>query len=293
MGGLFKSRSSTVTQDAMLTPEQKAAMATLSQLGQTGSAGGINLGDAYTGSLGDFNQTGTQTLAGNKLYDMIYGGNPTGYDTAKTTLTGLANNQFNPDDPSSGFAAFQRQVARQGSITNDALNREAAITGDRYSTAIGRSKADLGAQMNDQLVSKLGELYNAAQDRSYNAANALGSLETQAGNNARMNLGMGFDATQGGLQNTLNNAAAQAKYQEFQRARNEKLKQIDALNTVFNKQVPYGVMSSTATTPSPFSGLLNAALGAAGTAIGGPVGGAIGSGISGGISSLFSNLLKK
>lgn len=245
MSGLFKGRSSTTTMDAMLTPEQKAAMATLNSIGQNG-------GDTYTDSLGDFTQTGTQNLSSNKLYELINGGNPAGYDTARTTLTGLANNKFNPDDPSSGYAAYQRQVARAGGVANDALNREAAITGDRYSTSIGRNKADLGAQMNDQLATKLGELYNTAQDRSLNAANALNSLETNQANNIRANLGMGFDASQGGLQNTLNNALAQAKYNEFKRQQDTKL---NALNSVLNKNVDFGIMSSTKESPSIFSSI--------------------------------------
>lgn len=246
MSGLFKGRSSTTTLDAMLTPEQKAAMASLSAMGTNG-------GDAYTGALGDFNQTDTQKLSTNRLYDLIGAGNPEGYATARNTLTGLANTKFNPDDPSSGFAAFSRQLARSGGIANDALNREAAITGDRYSTSIGQKKADLGAQMNDQLASKLGELYNSAQDRAYNASNALSSLETNQANNTRANLGMGFDSTQGGLQNTLNNLEAQAKYIEFKRQQDTKL---NALNSVLNKNVQFDQMSKTTESPSIFSSML-------------------------------------
>lgn len=246
MSGLFKGRSSTTTLEPMLTPEQKQAMAMMMDTANNG-------GNPYTGSLGDFTQTGTQNLSSNKLYDLISGGNPEGYDTARTTLTGLANNKFNPDDPSSGYAAFQRQVARAGGVANDALNREAAITGDRYSTAIGRNKADLGERMNDQLVNKLGELYNTAQDRSYNAANALSSLETNQANNTRANLSMGFDASQGGLQNALNNAMAQAKYAEFKRQQETKL---NSLNSVLNKNVQFDQMSKTVEAPSIFSSIL-------------------------------------
>lgn len=245
MSGLFKSRKSTTTLDEMLTPEQKAAMSTLSGIGQNG-------GDVYTDSLGDFTQTGTQQLSSNKLYDLISAGTPTGYDTARNTLTGLTNTKFNPDDPSSGFAAFSRELARATNNQNDILNREAAITGDRFSTSIGRNKADLMAQQSDQLGSKLADLYNTAQDRSYNAANALGNLETQIGSNTRSNLDMGFDPTQGGLQNTLNNALAQAKYNEFKRQQNVKL---NALSGVLNKNVQYGQMSTTTEAPSIFSSM--------------------------------------
>lgn len=269
MSDLFKSRSSTVTQDAFMTPEQKAQQAMLSQLASTGKHGDINLGDAYTGSLGDFNQTDTQKLAGNRLYDLLNAGNPEGYNTARTTLTGLANNKFNPDDPSSGYAAFQRQVARAGGVANDALNREAAITGDRYSTAIGRNKADLGAQLNDQLASKLGDLYNAAQDRSLNAANSLGNLETMQGNNTRANLAAGFETQQGGLQQLLNTAKAQADYNEFNRQRAEKLSRIDIGQNLLGQKYQWGQQSVTTKAPSIFGqmyGELNPLVGSYNTA---------------------------
>lgn len=288
MSGLFGGSSSTVTQQPLLTPEQQQAMDSLLKLGTTGSNGNITLGTPYTGSLGDFSPTATQGTAGNQLQSLLNSATPAGYTTAENTLSGLANNKFDPNDPSNGYGAFKNQAAMDFNNANNVLNREASITGDRFSTAIGQNKANLAAQNNNTISSQLASLYNTAQDRSLNAATALGSLTSADQGNQRANIAAGLDPLQGGLQNTLNNAAAQASYQEFQRQRNEQLKSIDVLNTVYNKNVPYGVLSSTATTPSPFSGLLNAALGAAGTAIGGPVGGAI----AGGLSSLFTSATK-
>jgi len=245
MSDLFKSRSSTTTMDAMLTPEQKAAMSALIGIGQNGTE--------YGGSLGDFNMTENQALANNKLFQLLQAGSPSGYDTARNTLTQQANTKFNPDDPSSGYAAFSREVARATNDANDVLNREAAITGDRYSTSIGRNKQDLAYRQGDMLSSKLADLYNSAQDRSYNAANALGNLETNAANNTRANLAMGFDQSQGGLQNMLNNAKAQSQYGEFQRQQEQKM---SALNSVLNKNVEWGQMSRTVKSPSIFSSML-------------------------------------
>lgn len=246
MSDLFKSRSSTTTLDAMLTPEQKAAMASLADIGQTG-------GDSYTGSLGDFNMTDNQALANNKLFQLLSAGSPDGYNTARNTLTGMANTKFNPDDPSSGFAAYSREVARATNDSNDVLNREAAITGDRYSTSIGRNKQDLALRQNDLLSSKLADLYNSAQDRSYNAANALTNLESQNADNTRANLTMGFDPNQGGLQSLLNTAKAQAQYKEFVRTQDNKM---NALNSVLSKNVQFGQMSKTTKAPSIFSSML-------------------------------------
>ncbi len=253
---LFKSRSTTVTKDPMLTKEQLQAQQMLAQLASTGSYGGINLGEAYNGSLGDFNQTGTEQLAGGNLLKLLQSGGSqsAGFNTARNTLTGLANNTFNPDDPSSGYAAYSRQVARSGKVANDAINRESAITGDRFSTSIGRQKADLGAQQSDILASKLGELYNTAQDRSLQAAQGLGNLELQGNSVDTNNIQQGFQY--GDLQRELNNMQAQAKYSEFMRQREEKLKQIDIGSNLFNRNVQFGEMSKTTKAPSIFSSIM-------------------------------------
>ena len=71
LSGLFKSRSSTTTLDPLLTQQQQQAQQMLAQLSSSGQYGDINLGEAYKGSLGDFNQTGTQTDSTNRLYDLI------------------------------------------------------------------------------------------------------------------------------------------------------------------------------------------------------------------------------
>ena len=269
--GLLGNRGKTVSQGPMLTEEQKKAMSLLLGIGQNG-------GDAYTGNQGDYTQTGTQQLSGNKLYDLINGGNPAGYDTARTTLTGLANNKFNPDDPSSGFAAYSRELARATGNQNDILNRESAITGDRFSTSIGRNKSDLMAQQSDQLGSKLGDLYNTAQDRSYNAANALGNLETQQSNNTRSNIAAGFDANQGGLQNTLNNAQAQFQYNEFKR---QQMGKMDALKGVLGANTNIGVASVTGSLSNPFAPAINA------------FGSKLGDAAGNKFSSLFNNITPK
>ncbi len=250
----FGSKTDTVKQEALLTPEQKQALSALSQIGQTGSYGDINLGESYSGSLGDFNTTGMENLAGNNLYNLINSGTPQGINTARGTLTGLANNKFNPDDPSSGYAAYSRMVERENQKGLDTLNRDAAITGDRFSSSLGRQKADLQAQMSDILASKLGDLYNTAQDRSLSASNSLVGLEgTNEGiNQNRISAGFNY----GGLERTLKNAEATAKYNEYQRSRSEKLKQIDTLGSVMGQQFTWGVPEITKKSPSTFMSIL-------------------------------------
>lgn len=247
---LFKSRSSTITKDPMLTKEQLQAQQMLAQLASTGNYGDINLGQGYTGSLGDFTQTGTEQLAGNGLMSLLQSGNPQGFDTARNVYSNMANTKFNPDDPSSGYAAYARQVARSGNVANDAINREAAITGDRFSTSIGRQKADLGAQQSDILASKLAELYNTSQDRALQGAQGLQNLGVAQEGIDQSRISAGFQY--GGLQRELNNMQAQAKYKEFLRQREEKLKQIDIGSGLFNRNVEFGQMSKTTKAPSVF-----------------------------------------
>jgi len=242
MSGLFKSRSSTTTQDPMLTQEQLAAQKALMQLGQTGSYGGINLGEAYQGDLGNFDMSGIEQQGQSALLRLLQGN-----DTARNTIEGLAKTQFNPDDPSSGFAAYQRQVARATQGSRDALNRDAAVTGDRFSSRLGQQKADLAAQEGDILATKLADLYNTAQNRALTASTALEGIDQ-----GRISSAYQY----GGLERLLKNAEAQAKYNEFIRQRNEKLGQIDALQGIFNRNVGFGQMSKTTKAPSVFSQML-------------------------------------
>jgi len=86
----------------------------------------------------------------------------------------------------------------------------------------------------------------------------------------------------GMLERMLKDAEAKDKYAEWMRKTAGQKETIETAKTLFTKDIPYGVKSyTTASSGSPFSKILNQALGAVGTAIGDPVGGMIGSGISG------------
>lgn len=248
---LFKERSSTTTLDPMLTSEQIQAMKSLGTLGQTGQLGDIKLGEAYQGSLGNFDMSNVERLAGNKLYDLLNSGTSQDFSTARGTFNNLANTQFDPTDPSSGYAAYARQVSRATQDANDALNRDAAITGDRFSTSLGRQKTDLAAQQSDILATKLADLYNTSQNRALAGAQGLVGLGQAQEEVDQGRLGAAFNY--GGLERQLKNAQDQVKYSEFQRSRAEKLSQIDVLNNLFNKSVSFGKMSETTNAPSIFS----------------------------------------
>lgn len=233
--GLFSSKNKTISLEEMLTPEQKSAQTQL-----------MNLGQLYSG-LGDFNfgTTGIENLGLTGLENYVGSGTPQGLTTASNVLTQMANQEFNPDDPSSGFAAYQRQVARAGKTASDQINREAAITGSRFGTGIQREKTDLAAQQSDLLSSKLAELWKATQSNKLSAAQGLGQVEQL--NNAIQTNKLQAAFQYGGLQRDLQNQQAQLKYDEWKRANEER---ISGLQSVWGRNVDYGMKSYSWKEPS-------------------------------------------
>lgn len=247
MGGLsslFKSKSQTTTLEPMLTDEQKQAMAALSAIGQGQQS-------SYDLSNYNFDMTGLESLGQDQLYNLLNSGTSTDMSTASKTLQDIANQTFNPDDPSSGYAAYSRQVARAGKTASDALNREAAITGSRFGTGIQRQKADLAAQQSDILASKLGELYSQTQQNKLAAAGGLADI---AGMQEQINQNRIAAAySYGTRQRDLQNQKAQLAYDEWQRGRNEKL---SALGSVANANIQWGQKSMTTKSPSTFMSMM-------------------------------------
>lgn len=247
MGGLsslFKSKSQTTTLEPMLTDEQKQAMSALSAIGQGGQS-------AYDLSGFNFDMSGLEDVGQGQLYNLLNSGTSTDMSTASKTLQDIANQQFNPDDPSSGYAAYARQVARAGKTASDALNREAAMTGSRFGTGIQRQKADLAAQQSDILASKLGELYSQGQQNKLAAASGLADIAGLQENINQNRIAAAY--SYGTRQRDLQNQKAQLAYDEWQRGRNEKL---NALGSVMGANVQWGVKSATTKSPSTFMSML-------------------------------------
>lgn len=274
-GSLLKKQKS-VTTDPMsaYTPEQRSALQGLMSLATSGSGLGINLGEAYGGSLGNFDMTGFEQGGLNKLFGLMSGSNPY-LNKAADVFTNFANTKFNPDDPSSGFAAFSRQVNRATGRADDALNREAAITGNRFSTSIGRQKADLANERADSLQSELARLFQNTQSLQMRGAQGLAGLGEQQQSLSRDLL------TLGGLERDLKNREAQSYYNEFLRQREEQMGRIGLAKDVTS----VGLAPRTEKMPSAFSGFLSPIVSSAGTAIGGSIGSSMGDFIT----SIFKN----
>jgi hypothetical protein len=256
--GLFsgKKKEEELLKDAR-TEEQKRAQAALMQLAESGSYGGINLGELYSGNLGSYNTSGLDKSY-SQLQD-LYGGSE--LTTAGNTLSQLTDLKFNPDDPSSGYAAFSRALAKSGQESADVLNQEAAMTGGRFGTGIQRQKASLAEDLANQRGSYLAQLYQNQRNTALQAAQGLTGLAGTKGNIA-INA-----AQQQQFANAVKDQQAKDMYSEYKRGRNEQLSRIDLLQTEANRN-PYLGIDTTGTTQSPFSTLANSVLGSLGQKIG-------------------------
>lgn len=253
------------------TPQQKASQALLQQLAMSGSGGGINLGEAYTGSLGDYNLTEGTKQANANLASLFNGQDIT---KARETYTNLADTKFDPSDPSTGYAAFQRALAKSGKEAGDVINREAAVTGSRFGTQIQGTKQDLAENLANQSAIKLAELY---QNSRYSQLAGAQGLQGIASDQASLATQI---AQQEDYVRQLKNQEAQAKYSEYQRQRWETLSRINLLQTEANRNPLLGITQYGET--SPWSELVNSVLGDVGTAVGGAISGGIGSLFGGG-----------
>ena len=269
-GGLLgggKKKSVTLDPYAGMTPEQKQAMGLLQGYGATGKIGDFQAGQGADLSGFDFSLSNMERTGGTTLEQLMASG--TGLDPARQAYEGILGQTFNPDDPSNEFAAFNRQLSRQTKTAGDELNRDAAITGNRFGTGIQRQKADLGAQVADVQASKLSELYSQLQNRKLQAAQGLTGLSAteQAMNQDKIQAAYQYGAKERELQNQ----KAQIAYDDWTRSRDERMSSINAMGTVLSKGTTpvWGGTTQQYSTPTGFQSFMNGMGGASGGAGGG------------------------
>lgn len=213
---------------------QLSSVRALESLASQGSGGGIDLGKAYAGDLGYYRQNEGELGALRGLQGLLTSGDITG---ARDVYSRMANNKFNPDDPSSGYASFSRALAKAGTESSDVLNREAAMTGSRFGTGIQRQKASLAEDMQNQRGMYLADLFNQGENRAMAGASGLQSLigtQQDLFNNV---------AAQSALERQLKNQELEDKYAEFIRQQNEQYMRIGLMQD--QKSVPMGKITYT------------------------------------------------
>jgi len=257
LSSLFKPKAGkTITQEAMQTDEQKNAMKMLSDFASTGNFGDYNAGDAYGGSLGDYEMTDATKLGQSQLMDMLKSAMPEAFTMGQQEFKDvLATDKYDPYAKGSLYEGFKRNTMRESQDAKDALQRDLALTGDMYSSDRAKQLGILGERTSNSLQDKLAELYDQYSQRRLSAAQQLGQMgqQEESMNSNRINLA----STIGDMQRQLNDQKAKAKYADWIRAREEQQSQIDAAKTLFQKDVPYGLKSITGPDkPSTFMSML-------------------------------------
>lgn len=210
---------------SVYSPQQLTSVNALQSLASEGSGAGINLGKAYSGDLGYYTQNQGELDALKGVQGLANGSDIAG---ARDVYSRMANNKFNPDDPTSGYSAYSRQLAKAQKESGDVLSREAAITGSRFGTGIQKQQARLANDFADQRASYLADLYNQGENRALQGASGLQSLVgTQQGVYDQL-------ASMASLERQLKNQAAEDKYAEFARQQSENYMRIGLMSDQWN-----------------------------------------------------------
>lgn len=252
-GDLFKKKDGeTITQAPMTTEEQDQARKLLAQFMQTGQFGDYKAGEAYDGSLGDFNMSDAEGIGQSQLLKLISGALPEGFTMGQDELKSvLASDKYDPYEEGGIYKGYKTNVLREAGDAKDQLARELSITGDTYSDNRAKQLGVLGERTTGLLNNKLAELYQNYGTQRLGAAQGLitSGIQEEGLNQNRINLA----STIGSLPRLLADAQAKAQYAEWQRQHTEQSEVVDAAKTLFQKDVPYGIKSyTTPDRPSTF-----------------------------------------
>jgi len=206
------------------TPEQLSSVKGLQSLASTGTGAGITLGEGFEGPLGNFDVSGQQQ-AQKSLSDLRTGSDLT---TARNTFTDLANTEFDPSDPKSGYAAFSKALAREGQKSTDLVNREAARTGGVFGSGRGEELSQVAEGLSLQRGQFLSNLFQNGRAQQLAGAQGLFNI---AGQDANVITEISRQAQ---LENAVKDAEARSALTEFKRVRAEELSRIGLMQDQFN-----------------------------------------------------------
>lgn len=224
-------------------------------------------GEAYTGSLGDFNLTDLQKVSLDKLTGLLGGGLSPTYEQGKDFLSEFVSKAYDPAS-SDLYKGFRTNVMREKGDALDQLKREMAFTGDLYSTETAKQTGLLGERTQQSLQNKLAELADTNVLRRLGAAEDLTQLGLQEEDVLTKRIGLGMSL--GDIERQLRTMEAQAKYDEYKRQRSE---WYDVVNTAkgvagMASSTLGGLTSMQNRGTNPFTNLLNQGLALAGEGIG-------------------------
>lgn len=246
----------TVTQEPLRTPEQLAAQKKLLDFGNTGVLGDYTAGTPYSGSFGDFNLSDLEKLSQSNLTNLLTSGMPASFTQGQNALSDLLTTEkYNPLQSGGAYDLMTGTLDRQIRDATTAAKRDAAYTGNLYSSDAIRKLGDVQAKGQEAKGSLLGSLYqNYIQQKLGAIPQAFNAAQVGEGINLnRINAGY----TAGALPRNLATAKDQATYQDFVRRQSEKGGQLSAISNLANANAPYGTPSLTLPGTSGWETLLN------------------------------------
>lgn len=260
--GALRPGSQTVNQVPLETPEQRAARMKLSQFSQTGqydlgNGKGFNVGEAYGGSLGNFDMTPEEIAANSKLGGFVSSSNPAIFDKGQAALSDLLdpNSRFDPYSSTGEYAPFQAAALKASQEAMGRAKAGAAFSGSLYSKSTGKNLSNIQTDTANTLQSKLAELFQNYTNQKIGAIPQALNYATTGQNLDLSKIQAGFQY--GGESRDLANQGAQARLSEWLRQRQEMTLPLQTAQNLANKDPNMGVPSITTEQPSPWMDLLN------------------------------------
>lgn len=249
LGNLFGGDSNTVTQQPLMTEQQKYLAELMHSFAKSGRYGGYKAGETYNGPLGDYSKSGLETTGQNKLMSMLTQGNGDLFNLGTNELNNVLskNSIYNPLN-SGIYDSFKTQARKNQAESQNLLDKSMASTGNFYSGTRNSEQRKLIENTNDTLNSKLAELYDNYAKRRLSAIPQAFAAQNQAD---KLNLAnIAASQTYGSLDRTLADQAIQNKYNEWLRSRADMLTPLKLNQS--NQQAPWGTPSMTVPAANPW-----------------------------------------
>lgn len=262
--GLLKSKKSTATQVPLETPEQTMARRKLFDYMNTGVFGDFKAGQEIPIQYGDYSMSPYEEQGQSALGDLLASGIPEQYQLGDAAVRDLIDTS--PAGLEAMFSPFKDIVTRNTREASDSVKRNAAFTGNLYSTNTIKNLGDVEARGNETMAAELARLTEGALNRKLNAV-PLAYRSGMDQENIRMGR-IGASQQFGGLARNLNNARVAERNAEILRRREELKMPIQAAGTVLGSSPNYGAPSVTTSEPSTLMQLLQILGPVAGAAMG-------------------------
>jgi hypothetical protein len=246
--------STNVTQTPLETPEQGQARKSLLSFADTGKYGNFTAGEAYGGSLGNFNLTQPEQTGLSNLNSLTSSGLPESYTLGQDEIAKfLGGTSYDPLDPNGLYANYKKTAESNAVDSRASLKRDLSFNKNLSGSDTVNQFGDLERRNTQDINNTLAQIYDTYIQRRLSAI----PLALQAGQGEEaIKQGRISSAFQyGGLERSLQNLEADKQYQEFIRQRGEKQLPLQALQAVVGSNSNFGVANASIPQTSPWAAL--------------------------------------